>query len=400
MYHQNFNIVSYTYILPEDRVAKYPVKERNKSKLLIYHKGQIDKTRFESIGKYLPAGATLVFNNSKVVHARLPFKKSTGARIEIFCLSPVEPSSYEEVFNARCECHWKCMVGNLKKWKNGILEKSITLPGGTIHLKAFRELQVNNNIIVRFTWDGNVPFSEVIQHAGHIPLPPYLNREAEPEDLKRYQTIYSKIDGSVAAPTAGLHFTPSVFDDLQGREIKMMELTLHVGAGTFQPVRVDNFIDHKMHTERIIITSTLIEKLLETKGELIAVGTTSTRSLESIYWIGVKLKLNQPDFNHVKQFPYKDFNKFIDVKESLESIKHYMHDSSVPVMEASTSLMIVPGYPFKMVHGLVTNFHQPGSTLLLLIAAFVGDDWSKIYDYALENGFRFLSYGDSSLILP
>jgi S-adenosylmethionine:tRNA ribosyltransferase-isomerase len=400
MKNENYNIANYSYHLPEERIAKYPEKERNKSKLLVYDKGRIEQGTFDGIGEYLPGGATLIFNNSKVVHARLSFQKSTGARVEIFCLSPVYPSNYEEVFTSRSGCKWKCMIGNLKKWKGGSLAKEVKLPGGTIILKATCTRGENKETVVDFSWNGEATFAEVIKHAGNIPLPPYLKRDAEPGDAARYQTVYSKVDGSVAAPTAGLHFTSPLLENLKSRGIKMAELTLHVGAGTFQPVKVTNFMAHEMHTERIIITSALIENLLETGGNIIAVGTTSARALESIYWIGAKLKLNLLDYHNVDQFQYRKSTAGVTIKESLESIQQYMHGLSTPVMEASTSLMIVPGYPFKMVRGLITNFHQPGSTLLLLIAAFIGDGWGKVYDYALDNDFRFLSYGDSSLLLP
>ena len=398
--NKHIDINDYDYNLPDKRIAKYPQEKRDTSKLLICVPGKgLEHKQFSDIDKVLPKGHLIVYNNTKVIHARIELYKDTGARIEVFCLNPVNPVDYQQIFSAKNECTWSCMVGNLKKWKSGNLTREITIGEQVLQLEA--EL-VNRGEQgapeVKFTWNTDSTFSEVLESAGKMPIPPYLNRETEEIDSTRYQTVYSKHDGSVAAPTAGLHFTNDVFRKLEKIDIKFAELTLHVGAGTFQPVKANNALDHQMHGENIIVTKALLKKLLAYEGKIIATGTTSLRSLESIYWLGVKAMQNK-NLDVLEQWYWKE-NVHLDIKmqDSFLALIEYMKRNELDYFSSTTEIMIVPGYSFKVIEGIITNFHQPKSTLLLLISALIGDRWKEVYDYALRNDFRFLSYGDSSIL--
>jgi S-adenosylmethionine:tRNA ribosyltransferase-isomerase len=398
----DININDYDYDLPSVRIAQYPLNERDSSQLLIYKGNNISRDIFRNAADYLPTDSLLVFNNTRVIRARILFRKESGAVIEVFCLEPLSPSEYELSFSSMEPVEWKCIVGNLKKWKSGTIKTHFIHRDKEYWLTAEKVRSIGEAWRIRFTWNSReICFSEVIEAAGHIPLPPYINREDEPEDNNRYQTVYSSVKGSVAAPTAGLHFTDTLFEKLRRKGIRSAEITLHVGAGTFQPVKSENISDHEMHCEHFFVTSKTIELLLLNHGKIIAVGTTSVRTLESIYWIGVKIIRNPTEclsLLSVGQWePYAMVNN-ITVKESLEAILSKMRECNLSFLHVSTSIMIVPGYDFRMIRGLITNFHQPRSTLLLLISAWTGNNWMKIYQYALENNFRFLSYGDSSLL--
>ena len=401
----------YNYPLPDERIAKFPLPNRDSSKLLIYNKGNISHDVFTSLPNYLPSGAVMVFNNTKVIQARLHFRKeptggpkSQGALIEIFLLEPVCPNDYQVMFNQTEECTWHCLVGNLKRWKEGSLKKNISIGTKEICVTAERIESTNNGHIIKFRWNGNVTFAELLEATGEIPIPPYLNRESQESDKTTYQTVYSKIKGSVAAPTAGLHFTDKVLSDIDIIGIEREELTLHVGAGTFKPVKSENIAGHEMHTEYIVVNRKTIERLIAHNGNAIAVGTTSVRTLESLYYIGVYLS-NNPDASeedmHVPQWvPYNEQNNTLTTVQALQSIMDYLDRHGLDALKTSTQIIIVPGYKFHIVKMMVTNFHQPQSTLLLLVSAFINGDWKRMYDYALENDFRFLSYGDSSLLIP
>lgn len=395
------DLSAYDYPLPKNNIAQYPVDERDLSKLLVYKAGNISETLFRNIGEHIPAGQLLIFNNTKVVRARLNFQKSTGAAIEIFCIEPVEPSDYERSFSAKNYVIWKCIVGNLKKWKSGKLKKQFFWKGALHILSAEKVNQINDTLEIRFSWDSHeITFATILETTGHIPLPPYIDREDTEADVKRYQTIYARIKGSVAAPTAGLHFTDHVLERILKKGIKTAEITLHVGAGTFQPIKSENISDHEMHCEHFIINRNTIEQILENFGKIIAVGTTSVRTLESIYWIGKKLVTgdNSVSLMSVDQWePYSD-DSLCSVQSALAAIIEFMDQNKITSIEASTALLIIPGYEFRIINGIITNFHQPGSTLLLLVSAWTGSRWKDIYNYAMENNFRFLSYGDSSLL--
>jgi S-adenosylmethionine:tRNA ribosyltransferase-isomerase len=403
--------IDYNYNLPDERIAKFPLTKRDSSKLLIYNSGKISHNLFTSLPEHLPSGALMVFNNTKVIQARLHFRKeptggpkSQGALIEIFLLEPVSPADYQLMFTQTEECTWHCLVGNLKRWKEGSLKKNISIGAKEICVTAERIESTNNGHIIKFRWNGNVTFAELLEATGEIPIPPYLNRESQESDKTTYQTVYSKIKGSVAAPTAGLHFTDTVLANLDSHNIEREELTLHVGAGTFKPVKSENIAGHEMHTEYIVVKKSTIEKLIAHNGEAIAVGTTSVRTLESLYYIGVYLS-NHPDASeeemHVQQWtPYNSENNKLTTIESLHHILNYLNNHHLDSLKTSTCIIIVPGYKFHIVKMMVTNFHQPQSTLLLLVSAFVNGNWKEIYNYALENDFRFLSYGDSSLLIP
>lgn len=397
---KQIKISEFTYELPEERIAKYPLRERDQSKLLVWDKGQISESIFEACTQYIPEGAHLIFNNTRVIHARLFFHKETGAKIEIFCLEPVSPADYQLAFQQTQRVSWKCMIGNSKKWKQGELVKSISIDGQNIALKARKENQTDNTFEVTFEWDGNIHFSKIIEHAGQLPIPPYLNRETEESDEQTYQTVYAKVDGSVAAPTAGLHFTDKVLHQLTSRKIKTGEVTLHVGAGTFQPVKSETIDGHTMHHEMVIIDRAIVQSLLDNP-LVIAVGTTSVRSLESLYWIGVQLEEGtfNEEFAEIKQ--WEPYHKTADLPttKALQNVLDYLDSKQLPSIRFSTQIIIVPGYQFRIIRGMFTNFHQPQSTLLLLISAFLGEEWRTVYNYALENNFRFLSYGDSNLYL-
>ena len=399
--YKDIKISDYTYNLPDERIAKYPLTERDKSKLLIRQNGTIKQDIFENCATYLPEDAQLVFNNTRVIHARLFFYKETGAKIEIFCLEPVEPADYQVAFQETEEVTWKCMVGNSKKWKEGFLSQTFEIDGQSIELTAAKIAQEGNSFHIRFVWNGGVHFSEIIEHIGQLPIPPYLNRDTEESDEESYQTVYAKIDGSVAAPTAGLHFTDPVIAQLANKNISTNEITLHVGAGTFQPVKSETIEGHTMHHEQVIIPINILRSFLENPKNIIAVGTTSVRSLESLYWIGLQLEEKRFDPFHpeVKQWEPYENEASISIEKALQNIIYFLAENSENVIRFSTQIIILPGYDFKLISGMFTNFHQPQSTLLLLISAFLGNKWKEVYDYALANDFRFLSYGDSNLYL-
>ncbi len=395
----NVRVDDYNYKLPDEKIAKYPSKERNQSKLLVFKNNKISEDVFTNLPAHLPLNSILIFNNTKVIQARMIFHKKTGARIEIFCLEPVKPGEYNLAFLSNNKVLWKCIVGNLRKWKNGPLIHSIEINGTILNLKATLIKKNINAQEIEFTWDNpEFTFSDIIELFGTTPIPPYLNRESEEIDIERYQTIYSKIQGSVAAPTAGLHFIDEVFHDLEKRKIRSEEITLHVGAGTFKPVQTDTIDKHEMHTEFFSVSKNTIINLLNHHGPIISVGTTSMRTIESLFWIGVKI-LNR-DFNfHINQWEPYQLNVKLTLKESFQCILNYLDNNNIDYIQAKTQMIIVPGYEFKVNSGLITNYHMPKSTLLMLVAAFVGENWKDIYSYALENNFRFLSYGDSSLLM-
>lgn len=398
------SIREFNYDLPESSVAKYPLTERDLSRLLVWEKNLISDHMFSDLPGLLPKGTMLVFNNTRVIKARLHFIKSTGAKIEVFCLEPNEPNDYVLSFSQTSSCKWKCIVGNLKRWKTELLQLSVEIDHQIITLKAEMIGILEDGIEIEFSWNNpNYSFSEILEAAGNIPIPPYLHRESEAIDSIVYQTVYSKIKGSVAAPTAGLHFTERVFEKLAKRHISCEELTLHVGAGTFQPVKSDTIGKHLMHTEHFSVSKEMIERLIAQKGMVIAVGTTSVRTLESLYRIGCKICVNpyiEPDQLSVTQWePYMESDQNIEAKEALQAILDWLSGKGANTLETSTQIMIAPGYRFRVIDGLVTNFHQPQSTLLLLIAAILGEEWKRVYAHALSGGYRFLSYGDANLYL-
>ena len=413
---KEIHISDYTYDLPDERIAKFPMAERDHSKLLLYRKGEVGEDVFYNLPQYLPEGALMVMNNTRVIQARLHFRKETGALIEIFLLEPAMPRDYEQMFQQTSRCQWLCLVGNQKKWiarhtstpgskKDVALTREISIKGTKITVTATHKGEVGTSQLIELEWTGNVSFAEVIDVMGELPIPPYLNRETQESDKTTYQTVYSKIKGSVAAPTAGLHFTERVLSDIDARGIEREEVTLHVGAGTFRPVKSETIGDHPMHTEYIAVRRHTIERLLAHNGEAIAVGTTSVRTLESLYYMGLKV-LQNPDIAedqlHVNQWePYEEPKaKSQKPKAVLQALLDWMLRNELTVLHSSTQIIIAPGYDYKIVKMLITNFHQPQSTLLLLVSAFVHSDWHKIYDYALAHDFRFLSYGDSSLLIP
>ena len=398
---RNIRISDYDYPLPEGRIAKFPLERREQSKLLVCRDGRIAEDRFERIGRFLPEGSMLVFNNTKVIRARLIFHKATGARIEIFCLEPHAPADYERAFAAHGRCRWQCIVGNLKKWKDGPLQIAFGLGGRTYRLEATRTGDGGGHQIVEFVWDAPLAFGQLLEELGRIPIPPYLCRESEELDNSRYQTVYSKFEGSVAAPTAGLHFTPEIIAELRNTGHLTDEVTLHVGAGTFLPVKTDEVTRHKMHTEHFEIRLSTIRNLIDHLGEVIAVGTTSVRTLESLCALGWRiLSSGSPDAERpVGQWEIYDVPAQRETGELLEALSVYLEQERLDKLKTATQIMIMPGYRYRIVRGIITNFHQPQSTLLL-VSAFIGEDWRKVYDFALNNDFRFLSYGDSSLLLP
>lgn len=438
-------IEDYNYPLPDERIAKYPLAKRDTSKLLVYRAGQVSEDMFARVGEYLPTNSLLIYNNTRVIQARLEFYKNAvqefrssgvtseqgatkpstplknevtrGARIEIFCLEPLSPHDYQLALGATDGCTWKCMIGNAKKWKSGALSLTTTLSSGQeVTLFAEKGEQTGNTFAVRFWWNTpafnlspltsnqNISFAEILDAVGELPIPPYLNRKTEESDKTTYQTVYSRIKGSVAAPTAGLHFTDEVLDGLRTKGVQMAEVTLHVGAGTFQPVKVANANDHTMHTEIIAVPRATIQMLIANLGHVVAVGTTSMRTLESLYFLGAQLYTlcSTPDTPHatlsVAQFEPYEREYTLTTQQALQAIVDYLDSTNQDVLHAETQIMIKPGYQFHVVDQLITNFHQPKSTLLLLVSAFVGGDWHTIYDYALAHDFRFLSYGDSSIL--
>lgn len=421
---KHIKISDYNYDLPDERIAKFPIAQRDHSKLLVYKHGEVSDDVFHHLPTYLPQGALMIFNNTKVIQARLHFRKETGALIEVFLMEPAEPTDYELMFQTTGHCSWLCMIGNLKKWKEGCLKRDFEIKGNKLTLSATMRrgdalgseaLEMvakggGTNYWVDFDWDNDkVSFAEILEAVGELPIPPYLNRKTEESDKTTYQTVYSKIKGSVAAPTAGLHFTDAVLKDLDAHGIDREEVTLHVGAGTFKPVKSLEIEGHQMHTEYIVVHRRSLEKLIKHECRVIAVGTTSVRTIESLYYMGVHL-LKHPEANeedlHVKQWdPYElseDGNLVdgITPMQAIQAIIDYLDRNGLEALHSSTQIIIAPGYQYKIVKMLVTNFHQPQSTLLLLVSAFLKGDWRKIYDYALSHDFRFLSYGDSSLLIP
>lgn len=426
---RNIKIADYNYPLPDERIAKFPLPQRDQSKLLVYNKGEISHTTFCNIASMIPGDSLMVFNNTRVIQARLHFRKETGALIEVFLLEPHLPADYEQMFQTQGSCQWLCLVGNLKKWKGGALRRHFDVNGTEVELTAEHLGTSGTSQIVSLSWhaltpspsgelEGAVPFADILDAAGELPIPPYLNRETQESDLTTYQTVYSKIKGSVAAPTAGLHFTDAVLADLDAHGVEREELTLHVGAGTFRPVKSELISGHDMHTEYVSVRLHTIERLLEHNCRAIAVGTTSVRTLESLYFIGCHI-MQHPDSVtdndlHVRQWePYGNEESRINNEEcsssvpsspsaveALTAIRDYLVANGLTVLNASTQIIIAPSYKYRIVERLITNFHQPQSTLLLLVSALVGDDWHRIYDYALSNDFRFLSYGDSSMLIP
>lgn len=393
----------YDYLLPEGRIAKFPLERRDASKLLVYRDGVISESVFSHLCDFLPEGSLMVFNNTKVIQGRILFKKATGASIEIFCLEPIFPHDYQLVFQTTGRCVWKCFVGNAKRWKDGVLTKRICVRGHDVVLSASREGVSNEVFAVSFSWDdAGVCFADLLEAGGILPIPPYLKRESVDRDKETYQTVYSKVKGSVAAPTAGLHFTPDVLASLDSHGITREEVTLHVGAGTFKPVKSATLEGHVMHTEFVSVNREVIERLLEFEGRVIAVGTTTVRTLESLYFLG-GLLLDRPnlcpDELVVSQWaPYEDDGHCDGLDVRLSALLRYLDFLGSGVLQFNTQIMIAPGYRFRVVRGMVTNFHQPKSTLLLLVDAFLGGRWRVVYDYALSHDFRFLSYGDSSLL--
>lgn len=418
---KHIRIDDYDYGLPDSRIAKYPLKERDHSKLLVYNGSGISDDVFYNLPQYLPSGSLMVFNNTRVIQARLHFRKETGALIEVFLMEPAEPADYEQMFQSAGHCSWLCMIGNLKKWKEGTLRRVMEIKGENLTLSATMdrsrtaEKGGGTNYWVDFSWDnGNVNFADILDAVGELPIPPYLNRKTEESDKTTYQTVYSKIKGSVAAPTAGLHFTGRVLHDIDARGIVRDEVTLHVGAGTFKPVKTDEIAGHDMHSEYIVVHRHTFDHLLQHGCQCIAVGTTSVRTLESLYYVGVKI-LGNPGISeeelHVGQWEPYDLphdatglvildGKPVSVEASIRAISDWMERDGLEALHTSTQIIIAPGYVYKIVKVLVTNFHQPKSTLLLLVSAFLNGDWRRVYDYALGHDFRFLSYGDACLLMP
>jgi S-adenosylmethionine:tRNA ribosyltransferase-isomerase len=391
------DINEYKYDLPQERIALYPLANRDESQLLVYRKGEITHSHFKNISHFLPEKSFLFLNDTRVIPARIQFQKETGAGIEVFLLTPVAPSLVlAETMQSTASCTWKCTIGNLKRWTPGT---RLSKPIAEGLLEA--ELIDREEGIIRLQWTGKKSFAEVISQLGETPLPPYLKRKAEASDRERYQTIYSHYEGAVAAPTAGLHFTSEVFESLREKEIGHDFLTLHVSAGTFQPVKVENAEEHTMHGEQIIVSTRNLDNLLAPGRFIIPVGTTSMRTLESLYWFGVGLLKNEKsDFRIGQDDPYQNSENLPSAREALQAVRHHMTETKQETIIGETSIFIKPGYTFKVCNGLITNFHQPASTLMLLVAAFVGNDWKRIYSEAMTNNYRFLSFGDSSLLLP
>ena len=404
---KHIRISEFNYPLPDERIAKFPLPVRDQSKLLLYRHGEVTEDIFTSLPDYLPANSLMIFNNTKVIQARLHFHKETGALIEVFCLEPIQPNDYALNFQQTEHAAWLCMIGNLKKWKEGALKREITVKGKPLTLTAERGACHGTSHWVDFRWNNpEITFADILEVFGELPIPPYLNRETQESDKETYQTVYSMRGGSVAAPTAGLHFTPRVLDALREKGVALEELTLHVGAGTFKPVKSEEIEGHEMHTEYISVNRSTLEKLVAHEGKAIAVGTTSVRTLESLYHIGVTL-LHNPNATeedlHVKQWqPYETAleTAATPAVDALQAIIAYLDRHHMETLHSSTQIIIAPGYEYRIVKAMVTNFHQPQSTLLLLVSAFLHGDWRKIYDYALAHDFRFLSYGDSSLLIP
>lgn len=414
---QSIRIEDFAYPLPDERIAKFPVEPRDSSKLLLYRSGSIGETTFGHLPEYLEPNSMLVYNNTKVIHARLFFFKETGARIEIFCLEPLQPADYAQNFQSTESCEWLCLVGNLKKWKQEPLHRDLTVKDSKIRFSAERVGSEDKAQRIRFRWSSlegpTLCFGDLLEEAGQLPIPPYLNRETQASDETTYQTVFSRIEGSVAAPTAGLHFTPEVLKNIDEKGIIRSEVTLHVGAGTFQPVLSEYMLDHPMHSEFISVEKTFLQELKNRLGSVTAVGTTSVRTLESLYWFGYRL-LAHPDrhpdewtldqwyaYGQMTEWQKESEIRPVPTAEALQALLDYLEANHLRVFTASTRLLIAPGYQFHVVNAMLTNFHQPNSTLLLLVSAFLGGElWRRVYDYALQHDFRFLSYGDSSLLVP
>lgn len=396
---RSIKIENFFYDLPDERIAKHPLAERDQCKLLVADStGVLQSTVFDKLPELLPADTLLVYNNTKVINARLRFRKESGAIIEIFCLEPVTPSDYQQNFAQTGSVEWRCFVGNSKRWKSGDLEGGLDLNGHTVRLTATRVSKDGNHSVVRLSWDDpTLTFARVIEAAGEIPVPPYLNRASEPCDSRDYQTVYSHVEGSVAAPTAGLHFTQRLLEALDRRGIERAEVTLHVGAGTFQPVKTEHIGDHEMHSEFIVVHRELIEKIATTTRIIAAVGTTSVRTLESLYHIGILISRGQWTGELSQWTAYEDNQNELTVAQSMQAILDWLDQRGEDRIVASTRIIIAPGYRYRVVRAMVTNFHQPGSTLLLLVSAFIGDAWHQVYDYAMRHDYRFLSYGDACL---
>ena len=405
---RHIRIRDFSYDLPDSRIAKYPLPERDKSRLLVYEHGNISQDTFTQLPHYLPKDALMVFNNTRVIRARLHFNKQTGARIEIFLLEPDFPADYEQNFSSKHACSWLCLVGGLKKFNVSTLTKRIEVNGESVEIEAAYKEPVGTSHRIRFQWTGQATWAEILEAMGELPIPPYLNRDAEESDLRTYQTVYGKVKGSVAAPTAGLHFTDRVLAEIHNLGIEREEVTLHVGAGTFRPVKSEEIGEHDMHTEHIAVKRGTIQRLLNHGCQAIAVGTTSVRTLESLYYMGIKALGLHPgketgdamELGVPQWMPYGCSPDSPSTEQALKSLLDYMDRHELDVLRSCTQIIIAPGYRYRIVKMMVTNFHQPQSTLLLLVSAFVGEDWRKIYDYALANDFRFLSYGDSSLLIP
>ncbi|QZT38523.1 S-adenosylmethionine:tRNA ribosyltransferase-isomerase [Halosquirtibacter xylanolyticus] len=400
---QEISMDQYNYPLPDERIAKYPLSNRSDSMLMFFQDGKMEDRMFKDVADLVPRGSLLVFNNTRVIRARLYFHKSTGAKIEIFCLEPLKPIDYLQSFGETEHCTWKCIVGNAKKWKDGVLTLPVIMADGKeVSLQAEKGEMVGNAREIVFSWNHGYTFSEVLEASGNIPIPPYLHRDTEDSDLQTYQTVYSKIKGSVAAPTAGLHFTEKIIDRLHHAGVDTDEVTLHVGAGTFQPVKSETIGGHEMHTEKIEVSKIFLKNLLAHIKSVIAVGTTSIRTLESLYWMGVKVQQNITlplEDLHVQQWePYQEL-EYVSTEDAISSLILWMERNRLDEIRTSTQIIIAPGYKYRVIRGMFTNFHQPQSTLLLLISAFLGEKWREIYQHALDNNYRFLSYGDSNLYL-
>jgi len=401
---KHIQIKDFDYDLPDERIAKFPVAQRDHSKLLIYNKGVITEDVFFNIANYLPRKSLMIYNNTRVIQARMHFRKETGALIEVFLLEPAKPTDYELMFQTCGQCSWLCMVGNLKKWNGSPLMREFCIKGKNVILTATYSHEQGTSHWIDFTWsDSETTFADLLEQVGELPIPPYLNRDTQESDKTTYQTIYSKINGSVAAPTAGLHFTDTVLKSVDAHGIECDEVTLHVGAGTFKPVKSNEINGHEMHSEYISVHISTIENIINHNAHVIAIGTTSVRTLESLYYIGAKLEKN-PDLNeeqlHVTQWEPYDTHPTLSPVEALGNIIDWLRRNGIKTLHSSTQIIIAPGYEYKIVNILITNFHQPKSTLLLLVSAFMNGDWRRIYDYALSHDFRFLSYGDSSLLIP
>lgn len=395
--HSQYSIADFDYNLPEAKIAKYPLQQRDRSKLLVYRNGEISDEAFIDAPNFLSSHSLLVFNNTRVIHARMSFYKKTGARIEVFCLEPVEPAAYETIFLQRDFCVWKCIVGNAKKWKQDVLELHTQINGKKVVVAAEQIEKQDDAFRIRFSWQADVSFSEILESVGEVPIPPYLQRKTESIDSDRYQTIYAQHEGSVAAPTAGLHFTDEVLARISAKHIEQKQVVLHVGAGTFKPVQQDDFRNHAMHRECCIVSKEVIRSIINAP-QCIAVGTTSVRTLESLYWLGVKLLHYNRFISELDQWDAYELPQDVSVETSCNALLAYLEKEGIDSVSAYTQLMIMPGYTFRVVDAMFTNFHQPKSTLLLLVAAFVGEDWKKIYTHALQSEYRFLSYGDSMLL--